>query len=178
MSWIQTYTGIAFDVLVPKPEQIAIEDIAHALSNLCRFAGHCRAFYSIAQHSVLVSRAVPPEHALQALLHDAPEAYCVDIPRPLKRSDAMAGYRVVEERLWLCCAVAFGVPREMHRLVKQHDTRALLTEQRDLMGPQAEAWRDSAEPYAETIVPLPPRKAKVLFLDRFAELTGKDGRAR
>ena len=170
MSWIQTYSGGVFDVLAPTCNQVEIGDIAHALSNLCRFAGHCRGFYSIAQHSVLVSRNVPAEHALQALLHDAPEAYCVDVPRPLKHSDAMAGYRCVENRIWRTVATHFHLPIEVHPTVKRADTRALLTEARDLMGPPPRAWSISAEPFAETIVPLAPRHAKNLFLERFDEL--------
>lgn len=101
--WIQTYTGKAFDLLDPQPEQVDILDIAHALSNICRFTGHCRAFYSVAQHSCLVARIVvdlwrrehgydcPEEVALVALLHDAPEAYIGDVSTPLKRA-----IRVVE----------------------------------------------------------------------------------
>ena len=79
--WMQTHSGIQFWPLDPRPEDILIEDIAHALSNQCRFAGHCCFHYSVAQHSVLVSENVPAQDAMWGLLHDAGEAYLVDLPR-------------------------------------------------------------------------------------------------
>jgi uncharacterized protein len=87
--WIQTYTGKQFWPLSPLPEDIVIEDIAHALSMQCRFGGHVRTFYSVAQHSVHVSLLVEPQYALWGLLHDAAEAYLVDLPRPIKKFSEM-----------------------------------------------------------------------------------------
>jgi hypothetical protein len=79
-----SFTGRKIDLIEPTPEMICIDDIAHALSNICRFGGHTRQFYSVAQHSVLVC-AVVPDHLKQvALLHDAAEAYTGDIIKPLK----------------------------------------------------------------------------------------------
>src|ERR1019366_6096193 len=63
-SAIRTYTGILFDFEEPEASPICIEDIAHSLSLLCRFAGHCREFYSVAEHSIRVSYVCPEEHAL------------------------------------------------------------------------------------------------------------------
>ncbi len=85
--YIATYTGKQFYPLDPRPEDVCLEDIAHSLSNLCRFTGHTDTdrFYSVAQHSVICSTIVAPEAALLALLHDAAEAYLGDISRPLKR---------------------------------------------------------------------------------------------
>ena len=85
--WIQTFTGRAFDLSSPQPEQVCTEDIAHALANCCRYAGHSRWHYSVAQHSLLVAEivaATDPELALAALLHDAAEAYIGDWSSPLK----------------------------------------------------------------------------------------------
>src|SRR5579885_2784587 len=82
--WIQTYCGVAFYPLDPRPEEILIEDIAHALSMLCRFTGHVKRFYSVAQHCVYVSHRCDPKDALWGLLHDAAEAYLNDISRPVK----------------------------------------------------------------------------------------------
>src|SRR4051812_31750950 len=82
--YIQTYSGTEFWPLSPKAADVKLIDIAHALSNKCRFAGHCREFYSVAQHSVLVSRQLPDEFKLWGLLHDAGEAYFADIPNPIK----------------------------------------------------------------------------------------------
>jgi 5'-deoxynucleotidase YfbR-like HD superfamily hydrolase len=83
--FITTYTGKKFHYLSPTPEEIDIKDIAHALSLTCRFGGHCRSFYSVAEHSVRVAAEVPASSALFALLHDAAEAYLPDIPSPMKQ---------------------------------------------------------------------------------------------
>lgn len=83
--WMMTYSGRAFWPLDPRADEIDPLDIAHALSMLCRYGGHVRRFYSVAEHCVLMSHAVAPEHALWALLHDATEAYMVDLPRPINR---------------------------------------------------------------------------------------------
>ena len=97
-TWIQTHSGIAFDLLKPTPDMIVIDDIAHALSNLCRFTGHSK-FYSVAQHSRLASFMVSEQFALQALMHDASEAYLTDISAPLKALPCMAEYKKLEAKL-------------------------------------------------------------------------------
>lgn len=102
---IQTYSGLLVDPLHLSIQDIRLEDIAHALSNLCRFTGHVRTFYSVAEHSVWVSRLVPEWAAKYALIHDASEAYLQDIPSPLKALPAFAKYRKIEQR-------AMGVIRE------------------------------------------------------------------
>lgn len=84
MSWIQTFTGKKVFPLAMTAEMVCVDDIAHALSMKCRFTGHCREFYSIAEHSVRVSLLVRPELRLAALLHDAAEAYLPDLARPIK----------------------------------------------------------------------------------------------
>ena len=87
MSWIQTFQGKAFDPFAPRPADISHFDIAHALSNICRFTGHTNTFYSVAQHSVQVALLVPRPMQLAALLHDASEAYLCDI-RPAHQAAA------------------------------------------------------------------------------------------
>lgn len=174
--WIQTYLGKQFWPLDPQPEDIEIVDIAHALSNLCRFGGHSNWFYSVAQHCVLVSLAVPSEFALYGLLHDASEAYLIDVPRPIKHADGMQVYRRAEARLEEVIYERFGLPRlGMKGLghLKTADNQLLRTEQRDLMKPAPAAWVDNrVGALPEHIIPLLPQGAKAIYLSRFHELTG------
>lgn len=171
--WIQTYSGKKFFPLNPKLEDINIEDIAHALSMMCRFTGHCKSFYSVAQHCVLVSMNCSDQNKLYGLLHDASEAYITDVARPIKRTKEMEGYRVIEYRLQSAICEKFGLPKEEPEEVKIADTRMLVTEARDLMSPLHPEWKNYAEPYDFKIDALLPHMAKKLFLDRFNELTRK-----
>lgn len=185
--WMQTYTGIQFFPLDPKSAEISILDIAHALSNQCRFAGHVQSFYSVAQHSVLVSEHIerlameralhtglsPRILALWGLLHDAPEAYLVDLPRPIKHCSTIGTeYRQVERRLMEVVCLRFGLPYAEPLEVKAADDVLLMTEKRDLLGPSPQTWRECAEPQAEKIVPWVPVAAERAFLARFNLLMG------
>ena len=118
---LQTFTGKLVHPMRLTVDDVDIRDIAHALSLLCRFGGHCRVHYSVAQHSVLASYLVAPSDALWALLHDASEAYLVDVPTPLKRLAAMTGYRAVEAQVQLTICHAFGLPHEMPASVHAAD---------------------------------------------------------
>lgn len=164
---IQTYTGLEFDVTRPDPELIRIEDIAHALSCMPRFAGHTRWFYSVAQHSVHVSRLVPPHLAKAALLHDAAEAYILDMPTPIKLM--LPEYRDMEDRLMYAVSIALNFVGWMRADVKRADMVALATEKRDLMR-NASWWSVPVEPDEARIVPLLPQQAEQLFLARWAEV--------
>lgn len=167
--WIATYSGLPFWPMSPKPEDVRIDDIAHALSQLCRFAGHTRAFYSVAQHSVLVSLLCDPQDALWGLLHDAPEAYLCDLASPVKRTPLLSGYRVLEAHVQIAVARKFGLPIRIPASVKAADTVLLRTEQRDLMRmPQGWAVPPPAMPHR--IVAQTPEEAKARFLLRFDEL--------
>lgn len=104
MSFLTTISGRKVDYENPDPNEIYIEDIAHGLAHTCRYAGQVPYHYSVAQHSLLVAQLVwmmsgSEVAALGGLMHDASEAYIVDIPAPLKHLECMAGYRAVEERL-------------------------------------------------------------------------------
>jgi len=169
-SWIQTYVGIPFYPLDPRAEDINIIDIAHALSNLCRFAGHVNQFYSVAQHSVLVSLHCAPEDALWGLLHDASEAYCVDMPRPIKHSPGLIPYRKIEQDIMNCVAQRFGLPFQEPESVKQADLTLLYTEKRDLLTMHQD-WGWKVEPLPDPIVPLSPEQARMTFINRFLQLT-------
>jgi 5'-nucleotidase len=169
--WILTHSGVQFWPIDPRPEDVRIEDVAHALSLQCRFSGHCRYHYSVAQHSVLVSLHVPEEDALWGLLHDAAEAYLVDLPRPIKRYSEMGRlYKELETALEVCIAEKFRLPLPVPPSVKIEDDRALMTEKRDIMPGSEKPWKETACPYPETIVRMQPITAEVLFLDRFRAL--------
>lgn len=169
VDWIQTYTHRKFHPLAPDPRELDIEDIAQSLSLQCRFNGHCRTFYSVADHSVRVSAVVPPEHALWGLLHDAAEAYLSDLPRPIKVQ--IPTYREYEDRLMRVIADHFGLGWPMPEAVHVADNRLLATEQRDLMGPPPDSWGLTVAPYDARIEPLSPAAARAAFLARYAELT-------
>ena len=170
MSWIQTYTGRKFTPMAPEPGDIDIRDIAHALAFLCRFNGHCHSFYSVAEHSVRVSCALPAGLAMQGLLHDAAEAYISDIPRPVK--EGLPRFRELEDRLLARIMARFGQPEALTPDVLTMDTQLLATEARDLMLPPPEPWNLGADPLPETIEPWEPTEAETRFLQRFRELGG------
>ena len=166
--WIQTYTGQAFWPLDPRPSEVHIADIAHSLANQCRFAGHSLTYFSVAQHSVLVSDNLPPELAKWGLLHDASEAYLVDVPRPVKRS--IQGYNEIEEQVMAAIAMQIGLSWPMPELVHVVDAEALATERRDLMAPCERRWACMPEPWPEIIAPLGQVEAELLFLKRAHDL--------
>jgi hypothetical protein len=174
--WMQTFTGRQFWPIDPRPEEVSIVDIAHSLSNQCRYAGHCKSFYSVAQHSVMVSYICAPEDALWGLLHDAAEAYLVDLPRPVKRfSDLGWHYKQIETRLMQVLCVRFNLPIEEPDSVSKADDVALMTEMRDLMGMPPAQWREALanQPLEPAIIPWGPCASKTEFLRRFEELSGK-----
>lgn len=123
---IKTFTGLTFDYANPTVDMVNIFDIAHALSLLCRFNGQASKFYSVAQHSLLVSDLVPEGMELYGLLHDASEAYCGDVVRPLKR--LLPEYRVIENRVQECIARKFGLRYPFPDAVKEADSVALAME--------------------------------------------------
>lgn len=177
--WIQTYTLRQFWPLDPRPEDVSIIDIAHALSMMCRFTGHTHRFYSVAEHCVRVSYhasrdVVDDAEALLVarwgLLHDATEAYLVDLARPVKRTDEMKSYREAEQRLMEAICQRFGLPPAEPPAVKVADMRLCYTEARDLFPGVHRAWRWHAEPLEEKILPWSQEEAKQRFRLRFAEL--------
>lgn len=168
--WIATYSGKRFYPLDPRPEDIDVYDIIHALSNLSRFNGHCTEFYSVAQHSVLVSLMCPDQDALWGLLHDATEAYLADVPSPLKKCPEFAFYRLAEERLMAVICGVFKLETVEPASVKLADQRILATEARDLTMTEGRGWATVADPYDFHIKPWSPEYAKARFGARLHEL--------
>lgn len=156
MSWIQTSTGQRFDLSNPSQAQVSLSDIAHALGHLCRFNGHTYMPYSVARHSLLVAELVPPEHRLQALLHDAHEAYIGDMSTPLKW--ILPEYRAIEKPIWGAVATAFGIPEELAPEVNHADRVMLMTERRDLL-------THCPEPWDEDLEAVKPRLRSITFAD-------------
>lgn len=186
--WFVTVSGRRVFVCDPRPEDIDLGDIAHALAHVCRFGGHCNPFYSVAQHSVHVSEIleevdqpaldIPPAPyssqylALVGLLHDATEAYVGDVIRPLKL--ALDRYQEIEARWWLAIATHFRLPWELPPLVKYADLRALATERRDLLIQSPwitqslmKADERGHPPTERGLIPLAPADARRDFLHRY-----------
>lgn len=173
MGTICTFSGNVFDFENPWASTFSVHDIAHALSQICRFTGHTQRFYSVAQHSVHVSEIVPREHALAGLMHDAAEAFIGDMSSPLKRM--IPQYKEIEHRIESAVLNRFGLYLPLHPCVKEADLIMLKTEQRDLMhaGSRLVPWHaaDQYQPLLANIEPWTPYDAYHRFLLRFQELT-------
>jgi len=155
--FIRTFTGKLMNVFNPEPEMICIEDIAHALSLQCRFSGHISGFYSVAQHSVLVAKLVPEPLKLQALLHDASEAYLVDIPRPIKKG--LNNYNLLEHKLMLAIAAKFRFKYPLDIPVVTMDDEMLQFEWNHLVLGQPI--------HGQTFHSWAPKEAETYFLEYF-----------
>lgn len=164
-NWMQTYTGKQFFPLDPLPEDVDIIDIAHALSHICRFGGHCERFYSVAEHSVYVSMAVDPQYSFTALMHDAAEAYVMDVPRPLKAHLIDHGW--IEDGVWRVIARKFELPEVIPDEVWVADNAVLLAEAQQILKEHPEPWDVPGTPAHVIIQCLSPEKAKEMFLARF-----------
>jgi hypothetical protein len=180
--WIRTFTGRRFYPLDPRPEDVCAVDIAHALSMQCRYAGHSRWHYSVAQHSVLVSEQVEKwqrnsdwplgnsrRKQMWALLHDAAEAYVLDIPRPLKQ--AMPEIQQAEKKVMAAICDAFELPHEEPAIVKRIDTAILADEAKVLMG-DPQDWNLPEPALGVFINKWKPDEAEFMWLKRFMDLGG------
>ena len=161
---IQLRSGRYFNLLEPDPAVLTVDDIAHALSNTCRFGGHVREFYSVAQHSVLASYLVPLSMRLDALFHDASEAILVDMPTPVKA--LLPEYRVLENTIQQSIAAHFGARHPKPHLVELADRKMLATERRDLMPDCGIEWEilRGVTPMQDIIEPWQPDRAYEAFL--------------
>ena len=178
--WIQTYTGRKFHFLDPRPEDIDIMDIAHALSMQCRYNGHCNFFYSVAQHSVLASKESQRRYpgnidiAIGLLMHDAPEAYVSDVPRPIKRTIFgnmnMGVFHYAEGVVEKAILKKFGIKKVDRRIIKKIDNALLHTEMIQCMSTPPENWFLPEPPLDIQIKRLSQEVAKRAFLNMFSKL--------
>ncbi len=183
---VETSTGLYIDVSDPKPEKINVQDIAHALSNICRYNGHCQTFYSVAEHAVFVSKRLErkgfsPEIQMIGLHHDDAEAYLGDIPRPIK---PMLGEAYKELTAKVDSAIEQALGLEFHgdplnyASVKEADNWALLVEARHLLRSQGKLWSDVVTHDQPDRIVTPdywlggqlPTLAESLYLQRHNEL--------
>jgi len=170
---MQTYSGRGIDVYHLPPEHIEIIDIANALSMICRYGGHCKFHYSVAQHSLIVAENIPKPYGIFGLMHDAAEAYLGDMIRPLKKR--MKHFQQLEGQVLgiICLALDIHVPwnYKIQKMVKQMDQQALYTESFDVMGGMKFDWGFAPE-YKKRFKKIEPcRIAEVKhdFLMRFKD---------
>lgn len=173
-TWIRTYTGKKVYPLNPEIETININDIAHALSLICRYVGHVSDHYSVAQHSYIISKYLNYDIILAkwGLLHDAPEAYICDIPRPIKPH--FPGYAEIETRHEKLIAQKFNLPYPIPSKVKEIDMRILKTELQTRFDyhPKMHIDIQNLVTLDVDIPVISPKEAEILFLQRYTELFG------
>ncbi len=180
-SSIQTHTGIFVDPFRPDESEFRIEDIGHALANQCRYSGHTRVHWSVAAHSCLVALLCEESFKLEGLMHDASEAYCIDLPRPIKRHPSMVGYRILEYNIDQEIRRTFGLLPAMPEEVHHADSISLWAEAEELLHGTSE-WiddrpgghRDEIAAARIHIRDLMELDAKRSFLGLFHQLTGVD----
>lgn len=176
--WYETFTGKIIYPYKPNEVVVDIRDISHALSHVCRFGGHSSSFYSVAQHSVLVSQLVSPRNAFLGLMHDATEAYLGDMVRPIKHR--MQEYQNLEAEWESVISKKYGIVGD-HDEVKEADNHILSIEVRKLIPSKGVGWPDfsSSTMCDVTIDPWASKSAEKIFLARFYELNGDhESRAR
>lgn len=168
--WIQTYTGRRFWPMDPRSDEVFIEDIAHSLAMQCRYAGHCLRFYSVAEHSVLMARHLLQAHgrtmAMYGLLHDASEAYLVDVPRPVK--PYLLGYSAAEDRVSDAVFTRFRLNPALPAALKEADNAILANEIENMMPME---WQKRLPPKLDLQLQYwTPERAEVEFLATFEAL--------
>jgi len=172
---MQTFSVNWFDYDELNKDAIVPLDIAWHLSMQCRFTGACKYLYTVAQHSVLVSYLVPPELALDGLLHDAREAYTGDPNRPFKQKIGEAWYNV-EDQIAEAVADRFGIAHPTPVLVKEADARALYIEAHQVLLRIRNHWTDVFEPLIteddrkRMITPKTQKEVFEMFINRWSEL--------
>lgn len=164
-------SGSWFDLLDPWNSDFNIQDIAQGLSNICRYAGQCKKFYSVAEHSLHVS-SVAPAFKREALLHDAAEAFLGDVTRPLKQ--LLPQYKKIEKDVEAAIFARFALNINVIKQLKPVDLSVLAAEQEQMMPLGTDYWTQETgiKPAAIKVRFLQPDEARVAFLEQF-DLLGK-----
>jgi hypothetical protein len=167
---IMLRSGGWFDFLDPWNSPFTIEDIAHGLAHVCRYAGQCSGFYSVAEHSLLVADVVD-DYPLEALLHDAAEAFMGDITRPLKQ--LLPEYKRVEANVEGAILERLGLSTPIPKAVKDADLRVLAAEQLQIMPKGTADWahEQGVVPAPVVVRLLPPEAAFHEFMERYHALS-------
>jgi len=173
--YIETFTGKRLYVLNPSKEAVCIDDIAHALANNCRYNGHTKKFYSVAEHCCILADYVlnranlGPIEALRTLLHDSAEAYITDVPKPFKQE--LPDYQAIERRLEAVVLPAFGFSSKLPAYLKELDRRVVRDERMQAMSRSGNTWKhDSETPLGVTIEMWDPERAEKEFIIRYHSL--------
>lgn len=168
--YIETYSGKIISIFDPQPEDIDLEDIAHALAHQCRFNGHVSRIYTIAEHSLLVANLCPRDQRREGLMHDASEAYVGDLITPLKRE--LPGFQGIEDRFHALIAEKYNLEFPHSHAVRLADLQALWLERRQLRtGSLDSIWPvfesgGFTPPYDLRIPEFAPAEAKLRFLSQ------------
>ncbi|HET7255603.1 MAG TPA: hypothetical protein VFJ46_17740 [Xanthobacteraceae bacterium] len=171
-------SGTYFDFAEPENSALTVEDFAYGLAAACRFAGQSvsrvtgkRVFYTVAEHCVRMSYAVPAGFEYDALMHEAGEPTCGDMVGPLK--SLCHDYKAIEKRCERANFERFKVRMSDPDLIKLYDLRMLATEKRDLVASADRdqwAWAQGAQPLDFQIVPWGQHEAAERFIERYVEL--------
>lgn len=171
-SCITTVSGRFFDLLKPEEYEFDIEEIAIALSNICRYTGHVNSFYSVAEHSVLVSQLLPVNLALCGLLHDASEAFVGDVSSPLKK--LMPQYQEIEERVQHAIARFYNLPYPFPKAIHEADKRMYWQERQGVAdnGVKDTLWHQDLRATRKVAAKgMTPLMAKRMFLAQYKKIT-------
>lgn len=153
---IRTWSNVMIDVSNPNLLDIRIEDIAHGLSMVCRFGGHTRSFHSVAEHCIHMASMAPPHLKMQALLHDASEAYIGDMPTPIKAM--LPDFQALENNLMKVIGERFGFDGlNLDPVVKSLDSAAL-------------EWEWENKVLDDTIESLSPERARFVFMRTYDDI--------
>ncbi len=169
LGMVRTLGGTLVNLRQPTPEMFVIEDIARSLSMLVRWTGHVNQFYSVAEHSFLISLNCGdnPLDQLWGLLHDAPESVLGDMSSPLKALPEFAAFRLLERRIMSAICLRFGLPMHEPAIVRQCDTAIRCNERRALRGAVP---KYGERPLPASIEGWSPKKAEAMFLAQFHSL--------